>query len=156
MERSGTPLRLMFPLTKVGEGQNCERLDCITCNQDSRGEQLPPCKKRSVLYENICLLCNPDAVEDNDGKKREKWSPPPFPPSIYIGESSRSLYERGKEHWRGFRTKAEDSHIYKHQELHHGGQDPKFHLRPVTFLRTALTRQIYEAVVIQRLGEDIV
>ena len=79
-----------------------------------------------------------------------------YPPSIYIGESSRSLYERGKEHWRGHRTKAEDSHLYKHQELHHGGQTPNFPLRPIKFLNTALRRQIYEAVLIQRLGEEVV
>ena len=48
VERSGTPLRLMFPLSKVGEGG-------VTCTQESRGERLPPCTKRSVLYENICL-----------------------------------------------------------------------------------------------------
>ena len=156
VERSGTPLKLMFPLSKVGEGQSCERTDCITCNQDSRGEHLPPCKKRIVLYENICLICNPSVLEDRDGKKRKSLSPPLHPPSIYIGESSRSLYERGKEHWRGYRTKAEDSHIYKHQQLHHGGQEPNFHLRPVRFLRTALTRQVYEAVMIQRMGEEVV
>ena len=95
-------------------------------------------------------------MEDKDGGKRKKLSPPQYPPSIYIGESSRSIYERGKEHWRGFRTKAEDSHIYKHQELHHKGQEPNFHLRPIRFLRTAMTRQVYEAVLIQRWGEDVV
>ena len=55
VERSGTPLRLMFPLSKVGEGGECGRSDCVTCTQESRGERLPPCSKRSVLYENICL-----------------------------------------------------------------------------------------------------
>ena len=146
----------MFPLSKIGEGQQCGRTDCITCTQDNNGDKLPPCKKRSILYENICVRCNPNILENRDNKKSNKLSPPPYPPSVYIGESSRSLYERGKEHWRGYRTKAEDSHIYKHQELHHGGDEPKFHLRPIRFLRTALTRQIYEAVLIQRWGEDVV
>ena len=86
VERSGTPLKQMFPLSKIGEGQSCGRTDCITCTQDSRGETLPPCKKRSVLYENICLDCNPDILED---KGNRKVPPPKYPPSIYIGESSR-------------------------------------------------------------------
>ena len=156
VERSGTPLKLMFPLSKIGEGQQCGRLDCITCTQDNRGETVPPCRKRSVLYENICTSCNPDVLEDPDNKKK-KFIPSKDPPSVYIGETSRSLYERGKEHWKSFKTRAEDSHILKHQELHHGGQgEPKFLLRPIKFLTTALTRQLSEAVRIQRLGEDVV
>ena len=78
VERSGTPLKLMFPLSKVGEGQECGRLDCVTCTQDSRGEDIPQCRKRSVLYENICITCNPSAVED------KKWTPVLHPPSIYM------------------------------------------------------------------------
>ena len=155
VERSGTPLKQMFPLTKVGGGQECGREDCRTCTQDSRGEKLPPCTKRSVLYENICVKCNPDVVEDKKGSKG--WSPTLDKPSIYVGETAKSLYERGKEHWYSYRTKAEDSHILKHHLLHHGGEgEPHFHLRPVKYFRTALTRQIHEAVRIGRWGEDVV
>ena len=76
-------------------------------------------------------------------------------PGVYIGETARSLYERGREHWRGFRERREDSHIWKHQVLHHGGDNsPKFHLRPLEFHRTALNRQISEAVKIGRFGEE--
>ena len=42
VERSGTPLKMMFPLTKIGEGQQCGRPDCITCTQDNKGDKLPP------------------------------------------------------------------------------------------------------------------
>ena len=102
-----------------------------------------------MLYENICILCNPGV------KEGKKVTPPDFPPSIYVGETARSLFERGKEHWRGFREKVENSHINKHHVIHHGGVgEPAFHLRPIKFFRTALSRQISEAVWIQRLGED--
>ena len=40
IERAGTPLRLMFPLTKIGEGQECGRKDCVTCTRDSREERV--------------------------------------------------------------------------------------------------------------------
>ena len=74
-----------------------------------------------------------------------------------MGETAKSLYERGKEHWYSFKSRTEDSHILKHHQLHHGGVgEPQFHLRPVRFHRTALSRQIHEAVRIQRWGEDIV
>ena len=153
VERAGTPLKLMFPLSKVGQGGECGKRDCTTCTQESRGEILPPCSKRSVVYENICIICNPGVVE---GEKMKKFTPPAHPPSIYVGETSRSLYERGKEHWRAFVNKQEDSHINKHHIIHHQGVgEPKFHLRPVCFSKTALTRQITEAVLIQRWGEDI-
>ena len=50
VERAGTPLKLMFPLSRIGEGGECGRGDCTTCTQESRGEKLPPCRKRNVLY----------------------------------------------------------------------------------------------------------
>ena len=37
VERAGTPLSRMFPLSKIGEGKECGRQDCITCTQESRG-----------------------------------------------------------------------------------------------------------------------
>ena len=68
-------------------------------------------------------------------------TPPETFPSIYVGETSRSLAERGKDHWRGYKEKAENSHIWKHHLLHHGGLgEPSFHLRAVTYFKTALSR----------------
>ena len=89
------------------------------------------------------------------GRKDEEFTPPEYPPSIYVGETSRSLYERGKEHWRAYVNKQEDSHINKHHLIHHQGGEPQFPLRPVRYSKTALTRQITEAVLIQRWGEDL-
>ena len=91
----------------------------VTCTQDSRGEELPPFTKRSVLYKNIRLVCNPGA----GGEEEKELTPPMDIPSIYVGESARSLYERGKEHWRAFRNKDDDSHISKHHVLHHGAKE---------------------------------
>ena len=138
----------MFPLCKIGESQECGRQDCITCTKESRGKEHPPCTKRSVLYEYICR---------SGGEETGKLTPPLEMPSIYVGESGRSLYKRGKEHWRAFRNKDDDSHILKHQVLHHGGSEsPRFHFRPVKFFQSALGRQIAEAVRIEKLGEEVV
>ena len=102
-----------------------------------------------VLYENICVLCNPGVGEN------KKLTPPEKPPSIYVGETSKSIFERGVEHWKDFKNNQEDSHILKHHQIHHGGRgEPSFHLRPVRYFKTALTRQIAEAVLIQKWGED--
>ena len=44
---------------------------------------------------------------------------------------------------------------FPHHLIHHGGEgEPSFHLRPVRFTQTALTRQILEAVLVQRWGEE--
>ena len=148
VERSGTAIARKFPLTQLWEGQPCGRLECVTCLQG--GEKVPPCTKRNLTYENICILCNPKAVE---GKA---VVPTSSVPSIYVGESWRSLAERGREHLKAYKAEKEDSHMYKHHQVHHGGVGtPKFHLRPLKFHRTALERQVAEAVRIKwRGGED--
>lgn len=64
--------------------------------------------------------------------------------------------ERGLEHWRQFREGNEGSHIFKHHQIHHGGAgEPAFHLRPVKYCRTALERQVGEAVRIHSRGEAV-
>ena len=76
---------------------------------------------------------------------------------MYVGESARSANERTEEHWRGYREKREDSHILKHHILHHQGEgEPDFHMRVVGVYRSALTRQVAEAVRIRRWGEGVV
>ena len=148
VERSGTSIARLFPLTRLWDGVPCARDDCVTCGQE--GETIYPCNMRSLTYQNICLVCHPEG-----GSKKAKLNMESVVPGVYIGESARSLYERGREHWRGFKERREDSHIWKHQVLHHGGNTaPKFHLRPVEFHRTALHRQLSEAVKISRFGEE--
>ena len=120
----------------------------MTCGQG--GETIYPCNVRSITYQNICLVCHPGG-----GEKKAKLNMECEVPAVYLGESARSLYERGKEHWQGFRERREDSHIWKHQVLHHSGDtDPRFHLRPLEHHRTALNRQLSEAVKIGRFGEE--
>lgn len=117
------------------------------CNQG--GEVLNPCTKRNLIYENLCLLCHPGA----EGKKVVLKVDKETMPSIYVGESCRSLYERSLEHWRNFKDGELDSHILKHHVIHHGGVgDPKFHIGLVSFHRTALSRQVGEAVRIGKRG----
>ena len=151
VERSGTPLRLMFPLNNIGGEGVCGRNECITCMQEGEGRK-PPCTRRSVLYENVCKICNPGVTDPGT-----KLSPPLTNPSIYVGETARSIMERGADHWKGYKEQREDSHILKHHVLHHGGVgEPSFHLRAVGFFNSALSRQVAEAVRIAEWGEEVV
>ena len=105
-----------------------------------------------MVYENTCTKCIPEVTKEGG-----KVTPPETFPSIYIGETSRCIGERGREHWRDFKQCRDDSHIWKHHILHHGGEgQPTFLLRPVQYFNSALTRQIAEAVRIGRLGEGVV
>ena len=146
VERAGGSLKEQFPTTTLWEGSSCGREDCITCTQGA--EKLPNCKKASLVYENVCLECNPKAGAKEELKELKKDTP-----SVYIGETSRTIYERSKEHWSSWRSKKEESHIRKHQENDHGGSSsPKFVMRVVRNYKTALSRQIGEAVRIRRRG----
>ena len=116
VERTGRSLKSIFPLSSLWDGTKCGRNSCITCSQ--RTEELPPCTRRSVLYENICSNCNKGA-----GSKGEVENKGDIP-SIYVGETSRTLQERGMEHLAALKGGSERSHMRKHQELHHGGEEP--------------------------------
>ena len=74
--------------------------------------------------------------------------------STYVGETRRSIQERSEEHWAAFRTGSSKSHILKHQNLEHGGAAPQFIMRAVSYHKTALSRQVAEAVRIRRRGGE--
>ena len=75
-------------------------------------------------------------------------------PTLYVGESIRSIYERSREHWAAARSSQEDNHMVRHQLAEHPGREPNFTMRAVKYFRSALTRQIAEAVRIRRRGEQ--
>ena len=57
VERVGQQLGSKFSLSTVWDGTKCGRSDCVTIEQGV--EELPPCTMKNVLYENICVECNP-------------------------------------------------------------------------------------------------
>ena len=116
VEKTGLPITANFP-SESWDGAPCGRLDCITCTQGA--ETVPPCTRQSMVYENVCLVCNEGA---KSGKKVVQKNLEV--PSIYVGESSRSIKERAEEHWQAFKNGNEGSHILKHQTLQHQNQEP--------------------------------
>ena len=120
----------------------------MTCSQGA--EKLPNCKKQSLVYENVCLRCNLGAES-----KKELREVKDDTPTLYVGETSRSIFEKSREHWGAWRSGKEESHILKHQEADHGGDtSPKFIMRVVNYYKTALSRQVGEAVRIRRRGGE--
>ena len=149
VERTGSSLRSKFDQGSLWEGAGCGRVkeDCVTCHQEC--EVIPPCTRVSVLYENICADCNPDARGEKPVKNIKN-----DPPSVYIGESSRSLQERSQEHHADLKHRRERNHMLKHIKLHHDNQEVPFVMRAVSFHRSALSRQAAEAVRIRRRGGE--
>ena len=67
-------------------------------------------------------------------------------PSLYIGESSRTVQEHAMEHWGAERRWDKKSHMTKHQTMEHSGEPPQFHKKVVSYHKTAHNRQLKEAV----------
>ena len=146
VERTGVSLKnLVQP--RVEEGTICGREDCIPCNQG--GDHHPPCTRRGAVYENICAVCNKGAGDKRDPKELETTTP-----TVYVGETSRSIKERVGQHWADYAGRETKSHILKHQLLTHQGEEPEFIVRAVSFHKTALDRQVSEAVRIRRIGGE--
>ena len=148
VERTGRSLGSNFPLNNLWAGVKCGREDCVTCEQGGE-EDLPQCTQTNLVYENICVGCNPGAT-----KKGEQEDIRSDIPTVYIGETSRSIYERSKEHWEGVRKMCSKNHMVKHQMLEHNGElEPDFTMKVKGYFKTALARQVAEAVWIRRRGE---
>jgi hypothetical protein len=91
------------------------------------------------------MVCNVDGKTDKDGR------------DIYVGESSSSMYERAWEHQHDREVRAEDSHQVKHWAIDHPelSSPPKFKFKIIQSFTDPLTRQLAEAVRIERRGVNI-
>ena len=104
-EAGGIQLERLFQ-TDLASSEHCGREDCHPC-EGNPGKK-SNCKQSSILYESKCKVCNPDLK--GSSQKEELQSRV----GIYYGETSRSLYERSKEHVRDAESFSEGSHIFKH------------------------------------------
>ena len=112
----------------------CQRLDCWSCRHKASAGQ---CSHEGVVYSIICLGCKKDGIL-----------------AEYTGESSRSLYQRGREHQRGYKDQKEDNPMWKHVVQHHGGSHQEFQLALIKMHHNAFNRQIMESVLITNEERD--
>ena len=149
-ETSGSQLRRVLPNTNPWQGMDCKRQECYTCNQG--GEKLENCKKRNILYESSCVLCNPEVTAKQSKKKKLSNCQ-----GVYVGETGRSIFERAGEHLRDAQGKQEDSHMIKHWLTDHSELEtpPKFKIKVIGSFRDALSRQLSEAVRIDLRGGGV-
>ena len=121
----------------------CQRPNCYPC-KSSLGKGIS-CRKESIVYEISCAIC------EQQGNK-----------TIYIGESSRSFFERAGEHMQMFKMKREgnpenneaNSVFWGHsKEKHESSMTTKnWNFKILSSHQTPLDRQVTEAVKIARVG----
>ena len=134
VEKGGTSLQQLLVKSNPWEGGMCGRSGCVPCQA---GVEKSKCFKRNILYESSCNICRREGLEE-----------------VYVGESSRSGYERGGEHVRDCLTKKDDSHMWKHMEGAHAGEKtPDFSFKVIKTFQSALMRQVSEAVRVERRGK---
>ena len=95
-EKGGTPLSSLLSNKDLWSGTECGRGSCRTCAQP--GEKKEPCMQRNIVYESECSTCNPPGTRkelDKLGLAEKRDTP-----SLYVGETARSVAERASEHWR--------------------------------------------------------
>ena len=94
VEMGGTSLGQTFSNINPWAGAGCKRDDCHTCHQGGKNDKKEDCFKRNILYESRCGTFEDRNVINIKSKKRKNNDQ--GEKNIYVGESSRSLYERTK------------------------------------------------------------
>ena len=88
VEQSGTTLKAMLQRSDPFKQRRCVNADCLLCRTDGMGS----CRSTGVTYELVCQACK----------------------SKYVGETSRSAYTRGREHFHALERREESSVMWKH------------------------------------------
>ena len=133
VEETGEMAKSLVHRANHWAGGDCGRQTCMACTTGDT-EKSGDCRRRGVTYLTECRKCLAE------GRKVR-----------YLGETARTCYERGIEHQRDAVTEKELSHINGHREDKHPEDHPGeklFSMRVVRTHRSALTRQIEEAVLI--------
>ena len=130
VERSGMKVQGILHNSNPWADELCEREDCPICVREGGGQ----CKKRNIVYKTTCLACKEKGKE-----------------ASYYGETARSGYERGNEHWEDYEKLDKESHMLKHHVLAHADKPDKldFSMKIVRGHRSAFRRQVHEAILIE-------
>ena len=146
VEKSGSQVRRTLCSKNPWAGSKCQRENCMVCKQEGgKGD----CRRRNVVYQTSCVQCK---GEEGEGDKGEKGGTEREKIACYVGETSKSGYERGKKHQEDYGRLELDSHILKHQILKHGEEEKiSFSMQIIKKHSSAFKRQVHEAVLVEIL-----
>ena len=159
VERSGSKMEDLLHQSDPWQGEDCCRPHCLLCiTKQYTGKLLSQdCTRRSLIYETWCISCQErdekqvDEIYGEDQKKNEEMKKK-IQLYKYIGETSRSVYERAWEHQHDRDSLSQGSHLLKHLIDKHEGEMPdkvRFGIKVLKYTKTAFERQILESVMIQ-------
>ena len=135
LEKGGTRVKNILQTSNPLATPGCSDKQCLACKAE-RGKG-GNCRRSNINYAVGCQLCPQD-------KK-----------SVYLGETSRNLYTRCREHDDKFRNQSEDSFMQKHQTSKHPGQPGMFSAKVTGTYNDCLTRQVAEGVFIRRCEYEV-
>ena len=96
------------------------------------------CQQESITYVISCVGCSEVGVSTS-----------------YYEESGRTGYQCASEHLKTHWGKNKNSPLWKHSLGHHNGVRQRYSFKVLKSFRSALARQISEAVLIQIAGPDM-
>ena len=128
IEKGGTKIKDLILKSDPWANMPCGREKCHTCKIEG---QEGKCRRENICYEMECLGCL------DEGKR-----------TSYIGESSRTSYERLNEHYRGHLNEEKENPLWKHSQGAHQGVKQSFKMTIVSHHRKPLERQVKEHVLI--------
>ena len=132
IEKGGVQLKRQLQKSNPFRMESCDRVDCMICSTGGRGS----CKSNGVNYSITCEEC--------ESSPHEK---------VYIGETARTPYLRGREHMEDLNNKRERSVLWRHCREFHQGEilRRKFRMDVIgVYTNDAMLRQVGEATRIQR------
>ena len=133
VERSGTKMKSILQKNSVLNDKQCPE-DCFVCATAGKGN----CMGSGATYTIRCS-------GDHDGGKVYQ----------YDGRTMMNTYSRGKQHWDKFKSKDEDSFMWKHCMEVHDGEEQAFTMHVSGRYKDSATMlQIGEAVRIHKQNED--
>ena len=134
VEKCGKKLKSLLWRADPWGGVTCMDLSCPLCSED--GDK-PVCKVSNAIYSNTCKVCK------KEGKSAQ-----------YIGETSRTLLERSKEHVRDRGDHKKTSHMREHASEYHPWEEVQYKFDLLRSCSTPLERQVCESVTIKLLKRE--
>ena len=140
VEEGGCKLTSLLSRADPWSGSVCGHQNCVPCTTSgvSKGGT---CSQENILYKLSCVPC----LEEGGTS------------ACYIGESSRSAFQRGAEHARGASKGCPKNPLVKHHLDSHPDlpEPPPFKMEIMRTFRKPLERMIAEAIEIEAGKYDV-
>ena len=139
---------------------NCKRNNCNHCSsKETKRDFKKNCMRSNILYKVTCKRCKEEMEEgwsEDEKKREEKKDDDDKTETLYIGESSKSMYRRSLQHTNKVKSLQSDSFILRHMIHKHPSvllEDMigSFKFSVLEYHQKALERMVAESTEIKRM-----